>query len=278
MGGGLTGRPLFHWRHTEPGAAGGRLKLMDHVIGTAGWTIPAKDAGAFPAQGSSLERYAALLSGVEINSSFHRAHRRTTWQRWADSVPAGFQFAVKIPKTISHHGKLIDCQGLVAAFLDDIEPLGDKLSVLLLQLPPKLALEQTVAAPFLEQLRTQSPCAIACEPRHPSWFDAEADGLLQDLGVARVAADPAVTPAAARPGGWRGLSYWRLHGSPSMYRSSYDDGRLEIYASLLRDDRSLGGAVWCMFDNTASSAAMSDALALDCLLRNPSSQAGLNGR
>jgi len=56
------------------------------VIGTAGWTNPAKDAHLFPADGSSLECYAARFSGAEINSSFHRPHRRSTWERWAQSA------------------------------------------------------------------------------------------------------------------------------------------------------------------------------------------------
>jgi uncharacterized protein YecE (DUF72 family) len=105
--------------------------------------------------------------------------------------------------------------------------------------------------------------AIACEPRHPSWFEAGADALLERRGVARVAADPARVPAAATPGGWRGLAYFRLHGSPVMYRSSYRDGRLEAYADQLGE---AGANGWCIFDNTASSEATGDALALTTLL------------
>jgi uncharacterized protein YecE (DUF72 family) len=105
--------------------------------------------------------------------------------------------------------------------------------------------------------------AIACEPRHPSWFEPEADELLQRRRVARVAADPARVPLAAQPGGWPGLAYFRLHGSPVMYRSSYRDGRIEDYAEQLR---SAGADAWCIFDNTASSEAMGDALALMALL------------
>jgi uncharacterized protein YecE (DUF72 family) len=78
-----------------------------------------------------------------------------------------------------------------------------------------------------------------------------------------VAADPARVPAAAEPGGWRGLSYFRLHGSPAMYRSSYRDGRLEGYASAVA---AAPEPAWCIFDNTASSQATGDALALMALL------------
>jgi uncharacterized protein YecE (DUF72 family) len=235
---------------------------MSLVIGTAGWSLPTGDAAQFGAGSSALARYATRFGGVEINSSFHRPHHRATWERWAASVPASFRFAVKLPKTISHERKLADCDGLVARFLDEAGGLGEKLAILLLQLPPKLAFEPLVAEPFLAALVAATPARLVCEPRHPSWFEPAPDALLKELGVASVAADPAVVPAAAVPGGWRGLAYWRLHGSPRVYRSSYDDGRLDLYASLLREERRASRPAWCMFDNTAGSAAMGDALGL----------------
>ena len=192
---------------------------MEAIIGTAGWTIPAREREQFPEQGSSLARYAARLRGVEINSSFHRPHRAATWARWAESVPEGFRFSAKLPKTITHQRKLVDCEDLVAAFLLDVAPLGARLAILLVQLPPSLAFDSELAAGFFAALASAAPCRIACEPRHPSWFDAEADTLLATMEIARVAADPARVPDASMPGGWRGLSYWRLHGSPVMYRS-----------------------------------------------------------
>lgn len=232
------------------------------IIGTASWSIPRTVADRFPAEGSALERYAAVFAGVEINSSFHRPHRRATWERWAASVPADFKFAAKMPKTISHQRKLVDCAELIGPFLDEVTGLGDKLAILLLQLPPKLAFDAVLAESFLAELSPLLPARLVCEPRHPSWFEPDADALLDRFEVARVAADPACVPAAAVPGGWRGLSYVRLHGSPRMYRSSYDDGRLDDYAALIRADLDEGREVWCMFDNTASSAATGDAIGL----------------
>jgi uncharacterized protein YecE (DUF72 family) len=235
---------------------------MTLVIGTAGWSIPAQQAARFGPGESALARYATQFGGVEINSSFHRPHRAETWARWADSVPADFRFAVKLPKAISHERTLVDCGDLVADFLAAVSGLGDKLAILLLQLPPKLAFDPAVAEPFLATLTVASPARVVCEPRHPSWFEPGPEALLARLDIARVAADPALSPAAAAPGGWRGLDYWRLHGSPRMYRSSYDDGRLDLYAAALRDAVLAGRAAWCIFDNTASSAATGNALGL----------------
>ena len=230
-------------------------------IGTAGWSIARDVAERFPADGSGLERYAARFDAVEINSSFHRPHRASTWERWRDSVPDRFRFAVKVPKAITHEAKLAECSAAVARFMGEAGALGEKLAVLLVQLPPKLAFDADIARAFFADLAERSPATIACEPRHASWFEPEAEDLLQAWRVARVAADPARHPGAERPGGWRGLSYWRLHGSPVMYRSSYAD-RIADYAGELRANLEAGREAWCVFDNTASSAATGDALAL----------------
>ncbi|HEX8217107.1 MAG TPA: DUF72 domain-containing protein [Allosphingosinicella sp.] len=239
---------------------------MDAVIGTAGWSIASASADAFPQGGTSLERYSAHFRGVEINSSFHRSHRTATWARWAEAVPESFRFAVKLPKTISHKQKLVDCGDLIDRFLDECAGLGGKLALLLLQLPPKLGFEPALAEDFLSDLSARTRARIACEPRNPGWFAPEADALLARLHVARVAADPAVVPGAAHPGGWRGLAYWRLHGSPVMYRSAYGEKRLEAYGSAIAAALEQRREAWCMFDNTASSAATADALALTAQL------------
>lgn len=233
---------------------------MKSIVGTAGWSIARGEAEHFPAEGSALERYAAVFGGAEINSSFHRSHRASTWERWAASVPPDFRFSAKLPKTVTHGQKLADCSGLLAAFLEEVTPLGAKLEVLLVQLPPSLAFDAALAEDFFADLRRRTTAAIACEPRHPSWFEVGADALLARAQVARVAADPAVVPAAALPGGWRGFDYWRLHGSPAMYRSAYGPERLLPYAQALAGAAAEGRRAWCMFDNTASSAATGDAL------------------
>ena len=234
-------------------------------IGTAGWSIATDCTSAFPAEGSALERYAARFACAEINSSFHRSHRAATWERWAASVPDDFLFSAKLAKEITHKRKLVDCGELVAAALGEMRTLGAKLHVVLVQLPPSLAFDVALADGFFSAMRSHWPGRLACEPRHASWFEAEADALLSGFEAARVAADPARVPEAAVPGGWRDFAYWRLHGSPVPYRSSYDDGRIEAYAESMAAERAAGREVWAIFDNTASGAATGDALKLQSL-------------
>ncbi len=201
---------------------------------------------------------------MEINSSFYRPHRRSTYERWAAAVPDEFAFAVKAPRAITHELRLMQTGAALDAFLAEVSGLTEKLGPLLFQLPPMLAFDLRMAQAFFTDLRARFQGTVVCEPRHKDWFTPVADDLLQEFCIARAAADPSVVPAAANPGGWRNLDYFRLHGSPRMYYSDYDDGRLGGFAAQLiaTDDH----ACWCIFDNTADDAAISNALKLKRLV------------
>ena len=229
------------------------------MVGTAAWSIPGQHAHGFPAGGSHLERYSRRFPAVEINSSFYRPHRPSTYQRWASTVPAHFRFAVKVPKEITHLRRLADADEPLERFLAEAGALGEKLGPLLVQLPPGFAFDERRVAAFLDRLRGRTEGDVVCEPRHRSWFTAEAGRLLSGFRIARVAADPAVVPAAAEPGGWPGLAYHRLHGSPKMYHSPYS---ADCLSGLVHRLSGAGGAVWCIFDNTAEGWATHDALLL----------------
>jgi uncharacterized protein YecE (DUF72 family) len=235
------------------------------MIGTVGWSIPAQHASAFSSEGSHLERYSRRFPAVEINSSFYRPHRSSTYERWAATVPADFRFSVKMPKEITHIRRLAEVTEPLTRFLGEAAALGEKLGPVLVQLPPSLAFKADLAGFFLN-LRACFEGDVACEPRHRSWFTDEVDHLLAEFRITRVAADPVVVPRAAEPGGWSGFRYYRLHGSPRMYYSAYPREVLNALAQRLADD---DGVAWCIFDNTAEGAATQDAMTLsDILLRS----------
>ena len=244
----------------EPYAGRASLPMIVR-IGTAGWSIPAAFAKEFPAQGTHLERYAARFSAVEINSSFYRPHRPATYARWAASVGADFRFAVKLPKVITHERRLVDIDAPLDRFVTEIAALGPKLGPVLVQLPPSLAFSSPIAEAFFTRMRDRLDGSLVCEPRHPSWFSAEAGALLVRQRVARVAADPAPVPEAAEPGGWSGLAYFRLHGAPRIYWSEYGPAAVTAHAAAIAA-RTAALDAWVIYDNTASGAAMADALRL----------------
>ncbi len=236
------------------------------LIGTAGWGIPSRYKDDFPQPGSHLERYGKRFPIVEIDTSFYKPHRRETYERWARSVPEDFRFAVKTPKSMTHEHRLAGCEGLAEDFLGQVEGLGAKLSVLLVQLPPSLPFEAEVAGGFFDMLGKRTGARLVCEPRHPSWFSAEADALLAGSRIARVAADPAPVPEAAMPGGWPGLAYFRWHGAPRVYYSDYDAESLDRFARQVEAAADAGAEVWGIFDNTASGHALGNALAVDAIV------------
>lgn len=241
-------------------------------IGTAAWSLPREVAGEFPGDGQHLERYARQFACAEINSSFYKAHRVETYARWASMTPPHFRFAVKLPRAITHDARLRAARKPLRAFLDEAAGLGDRLGVLLVQLPPSLAFEPRVARTFFALLRESWDGPVACEPRHASWFEPGADRALAALRVSRVAADPARSEVAARPGGWLGpaadgagaLLYYRWHGSPRVYWSRYDDAWLARQAALVAAWPA-SAVPWVIFDNTASGAATANALSLRAL-------------
>ncbi len=185
-----------------------------------------------------------------------------TYARWAAGVPPGFRFAVKLSREISHIRRLVAATAPLERFLSEIQALGDRLGPLLVQLPPSLRCDEAVAGTFLESLRAHFDGDVVCEPRHPTWFTDQVDAMLTRFRVARVAADPASVPAAAVPGGWPGIVYHRLHGSPKMYYSGYSAECLDGIARMMRERAAHTREIWCIFDNTAVGKAAEDALSL----------------
>lgn len=211
-------------------------------IATAAWSVPSKVAQHFASEGSSLSRYASVFDGAEINSTFYRRHRVSTFERWAAAVPACFRFSVREP---------------FRTFLDDIAPLASKLGPLLCQLPPSLIFDADDARRAFAVMRGGFEGQMVIEPRHSSWGSKVACGLLKAYRIEPVFADTApvwqASDFAAPP------AYIRLHGRPKIYYSSYTGAEIAAFAALA------GPESWCVFDNTASGAAVENALTMRAL-------------
>ena len=143
------------------------------LLGTAGWSVPSSCRARVGGEGSHLERYARALTAVEIDTSFYRPHRRTTYERWAHVTPDDFRFAVKVPKVITHAPEAR--QADIDRFLQETAGLGDKLAVFLVQFPPSKAYDAETAHRLFDALQASTSVQLVCEPRHPSWFSDEVD-------------------------------------------------------------------------------------------------------
>ena len=169
-------------------------------------------------------------------------------------MPAHFRFAAKIPREITHDARLRNIGPLFDVFMDEVSALEGKLGPLLCQLPPSLSFDAAEAEEAFSAMRRIFIGTLVLEPRHKSWASAPARVLLQKYAIGRVLADPApVWPMSdfrEMPG------YVRLHGTPKIYYSSYSDAEIRSVAERL------GAESWCVFDNTASGAAIKNALVM----------------
>ena len=240
-------------------------------IGVAGWALPGPSyepgpgfAPRIPRErlgetGSHLERYARVYPAVEINSTFYRPHRASTFARWATSVPPDFRFSVKLAREITHQLRLAAALPSLSRSLAPVRALADALGPLLIQLPPSLSFDARQAAAFFRALRAHYEGPAVVEARHASRFDAPASRRLLTHDLHRIIADPASVPI--QPGPEDRLVYHRLHGSPRAYYSGYSPVFLGDLAAKMATLRARA-EVWCIFDNTAAGYALGDALSL----------------
>lgn len=158
------------------------------------------------------------------------------------------------PREITHERRLRAVDRPFGTFVEEVSALGGKLGPLLCQLPPSLRFDAADAGDAFAAMRKAFTGLLVIEPRHRSWATPAADALLARYGIDRVLADPApVSPADDFP---EPVRYIRLHGAPTMYHSSYSDAEIRSFGGRLAADG------WCVFDNTASGAAIENALTM----------------
>jgi len=143
--------------------------------------------------GRELEAYAQVCNAVEGNTTFYATPDAATVERWRLATPPGFRFVFKLPREVTHDRRLRDVDGPVAAFLERIEPLSDRLGPVMIQLPASFGPDDIgVLAAFLDASPTSVSWAV--EVRHLAFHaGGEAERPLNDLlhrhGADRVVLD-----------------------------------------------------------------------------------------
>jgi uncharacterized protein YecE (DUF72 family) len=159
-------------------------------IGTSGFQYDEWKGTFYPeklSKAKMLPYYAEHFDTTEINYSFRRIPNENTLGNWSAATPAHFLFSLKAPEAITHHAMLRDCAETVGRFHRAVSLLGEKLGIILFQLPPRLRADLPVLSAFLEELPKDLRSAF--EFRHPSWFNDETFATLRSHNVALCVAD-----------------------------------------------------------------------------------------
>lgn len=225
-------------------------------VGTSGWNYDHWRGPFYPeglTRAKWLGHYAGIFSTVEVNATFYRSMRASTFEKWRSSTPDGFVWAVKASRFITHIRRLRDTEDSLARFLESLAPLGEKLGPILFQLPPSLAFEDGMVRSFCRLLPPGGRYTI--EARHGSWSCEEALSCLKDMNVAWCISDTAGR-YPYREALTAEFTYIRLHGSRRLYASSYSEDELRAWASRIR---SWGLDTYLYFDNDALGYAPANA-------------------
>lgn len=208
-------------------------------LGTVGYAYQPWVGVFYPAGLSSrsyLTHYSQFFNSVEIDSTFYGTPGREKVQTWAQAVPAGFTFCPKTPRQITHEQRLSN-PAAMQQFIDTMREFGEKLGVILIQLPPDFtAAEQDALRRFLGQLPT-SDLKFAVEFRHLSWVNEQTAGWLREAGVGWVAADYTILPRQIVP--TCDFLYLRFLGEHGRYETKDHERRdptadLHHWVSLLQ--------------------------------------------
>ncbi|MDH3239160.1 MAG: DUF72 domain-containing protein [Alphaproteobacteria bacterium] len=231
-------------------------------IGLSGWNYPAWKESFYAGikRKDWLSHAATRFETIEINATFYREQKPVTLERWRDTTPPGFVFAIKGHRFVTHTLRLSDAGAAVSRQRDNARPLRPKLAAVLWQLPPGLKADPGRLSDFLDALGTWPEARHAIEFRHESWFAPATQRLLEDAGVANCISDAARWPrwdAVTAP-----LVYLRLHGRPETYVSAYGRAGLKPWRERIAGWRGQGRDVLCYFDNDSEGAAFEDAALL----------------
>jgi len=201
-------------------------------VGTSGWNYGHWTRLFYPEElprSRWLAYYQSKFDTLELNASFYRLPQPSTFVRWQQNSPAGFLWAVKAYRGITHFARLGEREPL-QKFLAAVEGLSSRLGVILFQLPPSLRFDARVVARFLGWLPEGRRYAI--EPRHASWFEPQALKLLERSGVALCIAES----GGRFPSGEQLTAefvYLRFHGWEQLYASRYSRPQLRAWAERL---------------------------------------------
>ena len=229
-------------------------------IGTSGWSYDHWNGVLYPeglAPRDRLAYYVQRFDTVELNASFYRWPRESSFASWRKRLPHGFRLTVKAPRGLTHAKKLYAPEVWIDRIARCWHELGDKRAVLLVQLPPGMARDDARLGYFLERMPEWIPVAV--EFRHESWNTEDVFRLLEAHGAAYCVMSGANLPCILRA--TAGFAYVRMHGPDHdhLYGGSYSDDDLRWWADRITEWRNSGTDVYVYFNNDGGGNAVRNA-------------------
>ena len=178
---------------------------MSLYIGTSGWAYPEWKPGFYPAdlpRSRFLEHYTSRLTACEVNATFYRLQREDTFAKWARTTPESFRYAAKAHRRITHARNMAPddrARAFIKSFLASLEPLGDRLGVVLLQYPPRRLRDDDALAAVIDSL--PEGIRYAFEFRHESWAERSVAEQIAERGATVCLADTEGEPPERLPEG-----------------------------------------------------------------------------
>jgi uncharacterized protein YecE (DUF72 family) len=197
---------------------------MKIYTGTSGYGYKEWKGGFYPEKISAdkmLVFYSSRLGTVEINNTFYRMPTAGIVSSWAKQVPAGFLFAVKAPRIITHIKRLKNVKEETGYFLKTVSALGRGLGCVLFQFPAGFHDDQERLADFLSLVPAKIPCAF--DFRSPTWMHSGTYSLLRKRKFCLCMEDTDENPVADITG----TAPW---GYLRMRRMDYTDDELKQWA------------------------------------------------
>ena len=236
-------------------------------IGTSGWSYNHWQGILYPpntAVGKRLPYYLARYDTVELNASFYRWPKDSTFAMWREKTPPGFLMTVKASRGLTHARKLLQPEIWIERTERGVKHLGEKLGIVLAQLPPNLEYDHARLAYFLECWPAWMKLAV--EFRHPSWHRQETYELLEAKGTAYCVMSGANLPCLLRV--TAPFAYVRFHGPDpnQLYGGSYSDDSLRWWTDRIREWQAQGHDVYAYFNNDWAGHAIHNADTLKELL------------
>ena len=204
-----------------------------------------------------LNQYARIFNSVEMDTTFYAVPRIDVVLNWASAVPDNFRFAVKTPQTITHEMGLENSNQFMDEFIKTVKHLGDKLGVILIQLPPSYKIDRfPIFTTFVNEL--PGDIRFAVEFRHRSWFTSQTGGFLSSHNICWVTSEYSGLPHQIIP--TTDFLYFRWLGKHAAFRH-YDREqidrcpRLMWWAEQIKDHLDKIGKLYGFFNNDYSGFA-----------------------